>query len=177
MDNDKNNEVKWYRKKWFMWLTLVCCWPIGLLFLYMHRSEYTRKNLLQIAALTFFVFIFIQTWSKFNQPETQKQSAPVQTKQTEPAQQTESDTNKATNDTSPSNKATTTNSTSTQKAAPVVRGGTTGPNGETIKGNINKKGEKIYHMPGSASYNRTIPEAWFSTPEEAEAAGYRQARK
>ena len=77
MDNDKNNEVKWYRKKWFMWLTLVCCWPIGLLFLYMHRSEYTRKNLLQIAALTFFVFIFIQTWSKFNQPETQKQSARV----------------------------------------------------------------------------------------------------
>ena len=64
-----------------------------------------------------------------------------------------------------------------QKAAPVVRGGTTGPNGETIKGNINKKGEKIYHMPGSASYNRTIPEAWFSTPEEAEAAGYRAAKR
>lgn len=175
MGNDKSNEVKWYRKKWFMWLVLVCCWPIGLLFLYMHRSEYTRKKILQIAALTFFVFIFIQAWGKFNQPETQKQSVPVQTKQTEPAQQAESDANKV-NSTLPSNK-TTTNSTSTTNAAPVVRGGTTGPNGETIKGNINKKGEKIYHMPGSASYNKTTPEAWFSTPEEAEAAGYRASRR
>lgn len=176
MDNDKNNEVKWYRKKWFMWLMLICCWPIGLVFLYMHRSEYTRKKLLQIAVLTFFVVVCTQAWSKLNQPETQKQSVPVQTKQTEQAQQTKSDANKVTNGTLPSNKATT-NSTSTQKAAPVVRGGTTGPNGETIKGNINKKGEKIYHMPGSASYNRTIPEAWFSTPEEAEAAGYRAAKR
>lgn len=176
MDNDKNNEVKWYRKKWFMWLMLICCWPIGLLFLYMHRSEYTRKKLLQITALTFFVFVFLQVWSKFNQPETQKQAVPVQTKQTEQTQQTKSDANKDTTGALPSNKATT-NNASTPKAAPVVRGGTTGPNGETIKGNINKKGEKIYHMPGSASYNRTIPEAWFSTSEEAEAAGYRQARK
>lgn len=83
----------------------------------------------------------------------------------------------ATIDPPPAPNKATTNNASTPKAAPVVRGGTTGPNGETIKGNINKKGEKIYHMPGSASYNRTIPEAWFSTPEEAEAAGYRQARK
>lgn len=83
MDNDKNNEVKWYRKKWFMWLMLICCWPIGLVFLYMHRSEYTRKKLLQIAVLTFFVVVCLQAWSKLNQPETQKQSSPVQTKQTE----------------------------------------------------------------------------------------------
>lgn len=49
-----------------------------------------------------------------------------------------------------------------------------------IKGNISRSGEKIYHQPWSTSYNRTIideehGERWFYTPEEAEAAGWRQA--
>mgnify|MGYP000898084258 FL=1 len=52
-----------------------------------------------------------------------------------------------------------------------------GPNGETIKGNINRKGERIYHVPGGASYNKTIPEAWFFTEEEAQAAGFRRAKR
>jgi len=42
-----------------------------------------------------------------------------------------------------------------------------------IKGNINSKGEKIYHMPGEASYVNTKPEQWFSTEAEAVAAGFR----
>ncbi len=42
-----------------------------------------------------------------------------------------------------------------------------------IKGNINSKGEKIYHTPGSRSYNQTKPEMWFCTEEEAKAAGFR----
>jgi len=42
-----------------------------------------------------------------------------------------------------------------------------------IKGNINSRGEKIYHVPGSRYYDRTIPEVWFCTVEEAEAAGFR----
>lgn len=50
-----------------------------------------------------------------------------------------------------------------------------------IKGNINRRGERIYHVEGGASYARTIVdpesgEAWFCTPEDAEAAGYRAAR-
>ena len=52
-----------------------------------------------------------------------------------------------------------------------------GPNGETIKGNINSKGEKIYHVPGGAYYDRTDPEAWFFTEEEARAAGYRPSKR
>ena len=52
-----------------------------------------------------------------------------------------------------------------------------GPNGETIKGNINSKGEKIYHVPGGAYYIRTDPEAWFFTEEEARAAGYRPSKR
>jgi hypothetical protein len=44
-----------------------------------------------------------------------------------------------------------------------------------IKGNINREGEKIYHLPGQASYERTQAEEWFATEEEAQAAGYRRS--
>lgn len=43
----------------------------------------------------------------------------------------------------------------------------------SIKGNINSRGDKIYHVPGSRSYEQTKPEAWFCTEEEARQAGYR----
>lgn len=46
-----------------------------------------------------------------------------------------------------------------------------------IKGNINSKGEKIYHVPGGAFYNKTNPEAWFNTEEEAQVAGYRRSKR
>lgn len=42
-----------------------------------------------------------------------------------------------------------------------------------IKGNINSKGERIYHLPGESSYDQTKPEAWFKTEEEARTAGFR----
>jgi micrococcal nuclease len=44
-----------------------------------------------------------------------------------------------------------------------------------IKGNINSKKEKIYHLPGGQFYDRTIAEEWFKTEEEAKAAGYRRS--
>lgn len=47
----------------------------------------------------------------------------------------------------------------------------------SIKGNINKKGEKIYHVPGGAYYNRTIAEEYFNTEAEAQAAGYRRSKR
>ena len=56
------------------------------------------------------------------------------------------------------------------------------PDGECrIKGNISSGG-RIYHVPGGASYGRTkIDEAagerWFCSPEEAEAAGWRRAKR
>lgn len=43
----------------------------------------------------------------------------------------------------------------------------------TIKGNINSKGEKIYHTEKSPSYKITKPEAWFCTENEALEAGFR----
>jgi endonuclease YncB( thermonuclease family) len=50
-----------------------------------------------------------------------------------------------------------------------------------IKGNINSRGVKIYHVPGSEHYDETRismsrGERWFCTPAEARAAGWRAAR-
>lgn len=46
-----------------------------------------------------------------------------------------------------------------------------------IKGNINSKGEKIYHVPGGAYYDITDAEEYFDTEEEAQAAGYRRSSR
>ena len=43
------------------------------------------------------------------------------------------------------------------------------PEGYEIKGNASSK---LYHVPGSAFYNRTVAELWFATTEDAEAAGF-----
>lgn len=51
------------------------------------------------------------------------------------------------------------------------------PEGKTIKGNINSKGDKIYHVPGSASYEQTKAEMWFATEEEAQQAGFRAPKR
>ncbi len=50
----------------------------------------------------------------------------------------------------------------------------------TIKGNVNSKGERIYHMPDQQFYAKIDMKKgggrrWFCTPEEAEAAGWRRA--
>lgn len=44
-----------------------------------------------------------------------------------------------------------------------------------IKGNRNRRGEWIYHLPGMPYYEQTRPEEIFCTEEEARAAGYRRA--
>jgi endonuclease YncB( thermonuclease family) len=54
--------------------------------------------------------------------------------------------------------------------------------GCVIKGNINRNGERIYHLPGMRFYERTRiveqnGERWFCTEDEARAAGWRKARQ
>jgi endonuclease YncB( thermonuclease family) len=49
-----------------------------------------------------------------------------------------------------------------------------------IKGNINQRGDRIYHLPGSDSYDITVidernGERWFCSEAEARAAGWRAA--
>jgi micrococcal nuclease len=51
-----------------------------------------------------------------------------------------------------------------------------------IKGNISDNKEKIYHVPGGASYNATVidpnkGERCFCTEAEAQAAGWRRSLK
>lgn len=51
-------------------------------------------------------------------------------------------------------------------------------NGEgLIKGNINSKSQKIYHMPGGAYYTQTNPEILFKTEKEALENGFTKASK
>ncbi|GEP06503.1 hypothetical protein [Methylobacterium oxalidis] len=62
-----------------------------------------------------------------------------------------------------------------EAAAPRVSGGC------QIKGNISRKGETVYHLPGTRDYERTrIDEAggerMFCSEDEAKAAGWRPAR-
>ena len=51
-----------------------------------------------------------------------------------------------------------------------------------IKGNVGRRGERIYHMPGGAYYGRTKitagkGERWFCTEAEARAAGWRRSKR
>jgi len=63
------------------------------------------------------------------------------------------------------------------KATTNTSSNTSSSDKKLIKGNINSKGEKIYHVPGGAYYNKTNPEEWFKTEAEAEAAGYRKSKR
>lgn len=48
--------------------------------------------------------------------------------------------------------------------------------GCTIKGNRNRRGEWIYHLPGMAYYEETRAEEMFCSEAEAKGAGYRRSR-
>jgi len=45
-----------------------------------------------------------------------------------------------------------------------------------IKGNISSSG-KIYHIPGGAFYDRTVPELCFDSEAEAQATGFRKSSR
>jgi len=61
------------------------------------------------------------------------------------------------------------------------RGATPLRPGCTIKGNISRRGERIYHVPGDRYYAATVidiakGERWFCSEAEARAAGWRRAK-
>jgi len=66
---------------------------------------------------------------------------------------------------------------SSEKPAPKASAQQEGTGEKRIKGNITRDGEKIYHTPESPSYQQTKAEMWFSTEEEARAAGYRAPKR
>lgn len=46
-----------------------------------------------------------------------------------------------------------------------------------IKGNINSKGEKVYHIPGGQFYDQTKPEEMFCSEADAITAGFRASKR
>ena len=44
-----------------------------------------------------------------------------------------------------------------------------------IKGNINRKNKKIYHIPSGKYYDQTKPENWFCTEQQALDAGFKKS--
>jgi endonuclease YncB( thermonuclease family) len=58
----------------------------------------------------------------------------------------------------------------------------TGSAGCKIKGNINARGERIYHLPGQENYGKTRisesrGERWFCNEDEARRSGWRRAKR
>jgi micrococcal nuclease len=69
---------------------------------------------------------------------------------------------------------------STREGGNCAGGCATPPAGCVIKGNINSRGEKIYHVPGGKYYEQTViepekGERWFCSEAEASAAGWRRS--
>jgi endonuclease YncB( thermonuclease family) len=64
-----------------------------------------------------------------------------------------------------------------------VSGATNAPDSRcTIKGNVNRKNDRIYHVAGIREYSKTrmdtgTGERWFCSEEEADAAGWRRAAR
>ena len=66
-------------------------------------------------------------------------------------------------------------------SAPASKPAANSAAGCQIKGNINRKGDQIYHVPGSRDYDRTVideasGERMFCSEDEAKAAGWRAPR-
>lgn len=59
----------------------------------------------------------------------------------------------------------------------VAPSGNSCPSGYPVKGNINAKGEHIYHVPGGQYYGRTNPERCFANASDAKTAGYRASQR
>jgi hypothetical protein len=74
-------------------------------------------------------------------------------------------------------------STGEPGASGCPRGCATPPTGCQIKGNINiKTGDRVYHVPGQLHYNDVTIEPergefWFCTEDEAQANGWRRAKR
>lgn len=80
--------------------------------------------------------------------------------------------------TNPTNTTNSTNSTNTNTQINITQ---TTDGACVIKGNISTNGERIYHVPGCGSYDKTaidesVGEHWFCTEDEAQKAGWRKAK-
>ena len=118
-------------------------------------------------------------------PKEEKKETVAETKKAETKKQTNT-TQKKTNTTQKKTNTTTKKTNNTSKKTNITKKSTnTSTNNKSnckIKGNINSKGEKIYHVPGGAYYNKTgvnqsKGERWFCSEAEAQRAGWRRSKR
>ena len=154
----------WHKKRWFICLLLVLFFPAGVALLW-NSDEYSTKTKKIMTGV--FAMVFICAMISGNHQKQEKQS-----RQPQDVSQEIADSAREEQIQPPPMKQ-----EAPPPSAPAVRRDGPGPNGESIKGNISSKGEKIYHVPGSRWYDKTDPEAWFFTVDEAVKAGYRAPRQ
>ncbi|PJN87304.1 nuclease [Bacillus sp. mrc49] len=65
----------------------------------------------------------------------------------------------------------------TDEASKVESTGTLACSNPKIKGNINSKGNKIYHLPSGQYYDITKAEEMFCTEQDAQEAGFRKSQR
>lgn len=76
--HDKENRVKWYDKKWFMWCMLIFFWPVGAYLLYRHRNEYSPKKAKLIAAGMGCFWLFMSLTSPKGAPQNNQPTKRLQ---------------------------------------------------------------------------------------------------
>ena len=122
-------------------------------------------------------------WAPKEEKKTEEKK--TETKKTETKKQ--NTTQKKTNTTQKKTNTTTKKTNNTKKTTNNTqkKSTNTSTNNKSnckIKGNINSKGEKIYHVPGGAYYNKTgvnqsKGERWFCSEAEAQRAGWRRSKR
>lgn len=166
-------EQKFYQKTVFIIFMCIFFFPIGLFLIWKNPFYSKTSKKLGIGAFCLLILISVATSPK-------DKPAPV------PSSTVSSSIQEKVEDKAPSSPPPVTTSTNVQQeaqtSAPVENQQPTerkytgqGPNGEGIKGHIDKKkGTMIYHLPGDPYYSRTTHVSqWFFTEKEAKAAGYR----
>ncbi|WP_372463003.1 50S ribosomal protein L17, sunset domain variant [Pseudonocardia kujensis] len=121
------------------------------------------------------VIELIQQKTVTDEANRARRAAASQATQSAPAEEAPAETTETTETTATAEATEVETSTSTDEApygegshAPL-EDAAEAPEGFPVKGN---EDSKLYHVPGSSHYDRTVAEVWFATPEAAEAAGF-----
>ncbi|HLZ72103.1 MAG TPA: hypothetical protein VKV26_19530 [Dehalococcoidia bacterium] len=64
-----------------------------------------------------------------------------------------------------------------RQSAPGANNGAQAAAEPQIRGKITREGERIYHLPGQANYDRVDPDMLFESEEAARAAGFRPSQR
>lgn len=166
---------------------------IGLIYLFSNHERFKSYSNLKKGAIAtaLLVIAFIGAGITFGTGSTHnsqvatsvdsKQSADTSAKQQEQQrlkeEQEKKDTEEKVKKQAEENAKNTAKDTETQSHSNDPSNSNTSSDHGSIKGNINSKGEKIYHVPGGAFYDKTDAEEWFNTEAEAQAAGYRKSKR